>query len=299
MFFNHIKLEKNINQTTINFLKKYIYISINKIYKYIREKKITINKKKCILNYKIKKNDILNINLDIKINIASNFKTFILKNIIYETDDFIIINKIYGLSVHDGTNVNENLIDNIKNNIKYKNSYIELCHRLDKTTSGCLVLSKTKNFLIDFQKMLYLKQISKEYIAIVKHHINKKLDIILNQNILNKYNKKIKSNSNITFSRVNIIRNYDVCSLIKISLITGKNHQIRIHLAHQDNPIINDKKYDKFFFISQFEKFFTRIFLHSHKLKFICPITKKYISVTSKYDNQFKNILKYLQRGSK
>lgn len=208
-----------------------------------------------------------------------------IKNIIYENDNFLIVNKPYNLAVHKGKNSTLNLIDILKMSKKYKNSYLELSHRLDKETSGCIVVSKNREFLIKFNNLMKNRKIKKEYIVLIQGKINTN-KIELSQKILNKYNKKIPENETKTITKLKIIKEYNDFSIIQAFPITGKMHQIRIHLSHIGNPIANDKKYGSIIFNNYIKKIgLNRLFLHSNSIKFKCPISNKKFNIKAKYDN--------------
>lgn len=208
------------------------------------------------------------------------------------------LNKPSNLSVHAGTKTKTNLIRTLKSLNHYKNSYLELAHRLDKDTSGCIIIAKNKNFLINFQKLLLKKLVKKEYHALVKGNTTTTFNTQLDQNILNNYNKKIKKNKKITETYYKTIKQYKKAySLIKIFPKTGKLHQIRIHLAHIGHPIAQDIKYgNKNFNEETYKLQLKRLFLHAKSINFTCPITNKIFNIKAKYEITLKNIIKEIKR---
>lgn len=210
-----------------------------------------------------------------------------------ETENFIALNKPSGIAVHSGTKSEKNIIDLIKNN-EYK--YIELCHRLDKNTSGCIILAKNKDFLLKFNKLISEKKIVKEYHAIIKGSLEKNNIKIKIKNKLNLYNSKIDDIDKYSESIIKNVETYKNSSLIKILPITGRLHQIRIHLTHIGYPIANDEKYGNKTFNTEIKKYgVSRMMLHSKAIKFICPITKKKFNIHSEYDYEIKKLIKKLK----
>ena len=159
----------------------YKEIPKSKIYSIIRKGEVRVNSGRVKPNNKISSGDLVRIppylnedrnNPKHKVNIS--LKTLITDNIIFEDNNFIIINKPYGIAVHGGTKNNIGIIDVVRS--IYDDS-IDLCHRIDKETSGCLVLSKNKKSNKWFNKLLLDKKIKKKYIAILKGHLNSNKEI--------------------------------------------------------------------------------------------------------------------------
>ncbi len=137
------------------------------------------------------------------------------------------------------------------------------------------------------------KKIKKEYYAVVKGTIAN--TSILTKNILKKYNKKINDTEKISETNINPIKTYHNLSLIQIIPLTGRLHQIRIHLTHIGHPIINDKKYGNKTFNTEMKKYkLNKMFLHARSIKFKCPITGKFFNIQADYDNNVKNFINKL-----
>lgn len=202
------------------------------------------------------------------------------------------------MSVHGGTKTTTNLIKTLKNLHEYQTSYLELAHRLDKDTSGCIIIAKKKDFLVKFQTLLIKKKIKKEYHALVKGHTMGTFHTLINQTTLNNYNEKIKNNDTVTETHYETLKQYKKnYSLIKIFPITGKLHQIRIHLTHIGHPIAHDMKYgNKSFNEDASKKKLDRLFLHAKSIKFTCPISKKQFHIKAKYELKLKYIIKEIKR---
>ncbi len=279
----------DINKRIDNFLfKKIKILSKSKIYSLLRKGNIRVNKKRVIYKYRLKKNDIIRIpliNFNNKKDIFYNKNIIykLKKSIIYEDNYLLIINKPSGISVHSGENIKYNVIDIFKY-IFFKNKYIELVHRLDKYTSGILMLAKNKNILNYLHNDFIKNKINKKYLALVwgiwPNNI-KKIDNYVFLNIKKKKEKKC-----ITyFSVIKYINNF---TLLKIFPITGRKHQIRLHTSMYGYPIIFDNIYGNFKLNNYLNKIFSynKLFLHSYYVKFFHPFLKKeifkYISLNKK-----------------
>ncbi len=292
--------KKTSNQRIDIFLKKKIKnISRNKIQKIIKNKKIFINNKIIIKPHKkIKKNDLITIK-NIK-NIKN--KTIYLpnKNIklnkIYEDKNILIINKKKNVIVHPGSgNLNNTLMNTLIYyylNIYKKVPRCGIVHRLDKNTTGLLIIAKdlfTYNKLINYIKK---KKIKRTYITLVWGKVNS--NGFINKPISrHKFQRKIMSINKYgknAITHFKIIEYFSFCTLLKINLETGRTHQIRVHMNYMQHPIIGEtiytrKNISKKFYIPKIIKKkinnLKRQALHAYSLKFIHPKKKKKIFINS------------------
>ena len=227
----------------------YKQIPKSKIYSIIRKGEVRVNSGRVKPNAKISSGDLIRIppylnedRNDPKHKVNISLKTLITDNIIFEDNNFIIINKPYGIAVHGGTKNNIGIIDVVRS--IYDDS-IDLCHRIDKETSGCLVLSKNKKSNKWFNKLLMDKKIKKKYIAILKGHLNSNKEI---KSLINKSetsNKKSfisddgKESVSIFIPKLKL----NSSCLVEIEIFTGRTHQIRVQSNHIGHPVLNDNKH--------------------------------------------------------
>ncbi len=240
--------------------------------KSIRKGKIKLNKKKTNSSYKLKIGDEIsfyNFNYEFKNiktvkykpskkNLNENEKTLIEDN-----DEFIVINKKAGVSVQGGTKSKNNLIDIFSNSNLFKDTKPYSVHRLDKETSGVMIIAKNYNSAKLLTSLFRLRKVHKTYLAIC-HGVfkNKKGEIRGN---LVKYEKE-KKISELAITYYNVINSNNFFSFLELKPITGRKHQLRKQLSLMGNPIVGDSKYN---IIKSKNKDQKKLMLHSYKIKFL------------------------------
>ena len=214
---------------------------------------------------------------------------------IYDDEDFLIFNKPSNYSVHSGTKNDHGLIDILR--AVLKNNSLNLCHRLDKGTSGCLVIAKNQKFLGFFNNQLKTREVKKIYHAIVKDYISSEIllkDIIdtrtkgsFKKVSFNKEGKEAKS-------ILKPIKKLDSSSLIEIKILTGRTHQIRAQCENIKNNVANDNKYGCKDFNNRLKQSgIKRLGLHSSEISFL-DLENKRNTFVADYDDEFKKMLSYL-----
>ena len=283
-----IKIEKNFDNRLDKYLKiQYTSLTQSFIEKNIRKKNILINNSKTSSKYIVKKNDnlkILNFHEDKyknkilfkrKLNVSKeNIKKFE-KSIIFQNNDFLILNKWPSIATQAGSKINVSIDDIIKNiSLEYK-----LVHRLDKETSGLLIISKNKDYARIFGQLFKSKLIDKTYLAICEG-VPKLKNSIVDLDIKNKLEKIDK-----TKTYYKLLHNINSLSLMLFKPLTGKTHQLRIVSKNLSCPIIGDIKYNH---QSKFKKEILK--LNAHMLKF--SINNKYYEFSSQLPKDFLNFIK-------
>ncbi|NIH16596.1 MAG: RluA family pseudouridine synthase [Buchnera aphidicola (Periphyllus lyropictus)] len=298
----------SIKQRIDNFLiNKFKNVPKSKLYNIIRKGRIRINKKRVKARYKLKIGDKIRIPpLKInyikkkKISINTYLKKKILKNILYEDNLLMILNKPSGLSVHGGSGIDFGIIE-ILRILKPKNKYLELIHRLDRYTSGILMIAKKKSSLRYFHEQFRNKLIKKTYISLVHGNFLLKKKIVNNSLLKNNnvYKKKmvyINDQGKSSKTLFKIKKNTILYSFLKIIPFTGRTHQIRVHSAYLGHPIIFDNRYGNNFLDKKIKekKIKKTLFLHARKIIFFHPKLKKKIIIKAPIKKNFKNAIKYL-----
>ncbi|WP_425619535.1 RluA family pseudouridine synthase [Buchnera aphidicola] len=300
-----IYINKNmINQRIDNFLfNKFKTVPKSMIYRIIRKGKIQINQKKIKPNYKLQIRDILKIP-SIKIICHSNKKIIplnkekiLMNSILYEDSDLLIINKPSGIAVHGGSGCSFGVIEYFRK-FRPRDKYLELIHRIDRETSGILMLAKTRQSLLSMHQQLREKKIKKEYIALVHglwpDNIKKISEPILKIKFKNNQKKVlIHQHGKPAITDVYIKKQFSNSTLLSIFPKTGRTHQIRAHTLHVGHPIFFDKRYGKSDLDMNIKNSINicRLLLHAYKIHFVHPKHGHNMFVTAPIDISFKNYL--------
>jgi pseudouridine synthase, rluA family len=279
-----------------SFLSGKTEFTRTRIQQLIKDKNITVNGKATKSSYKIEEND--EIAIEVPEAETTEIKPENIKiDIVYEDSDIAVINKQAGLVVHpahghySGTLVNA-ILYHIKD-LSGINGEIRpgIVHRLDKDTSGLIVIAKNDKVHTALTEMFQEKKIKKTYLAILKGKLNKSEGKIVTQIGRDKNDrKKMTVIDDITKGK-NAITNYKVVSqnnlftLVKVNIETGRTHQIRVHMRHLGYPILGDSVYGR----KDNEK---RQMLHAYKLEFLHPVTGHQMEFTGEIPEDFQKALK-------
>ena len=294
--------EENVGKRIDSFIHKVQEdISRSMVQKLIEQKNIKVNGKETKHSYKLKLNDEIEIFVPEAKEIDLKAQDIPL-NVIYEDNDIIVINKPKGMVVHpangnpDGTLVNA-VMNLCKDSLSGIGGEIRpgIVHRLDKDTSGAIIVAKNDKAHIALSEQLKNHEVKKTYLALVRGII-KENEATINMPIARskKDRKKIDVDKDgkeaITHFKV-LGRYKNKYTLLQINLETGRTHQIRVHLSHIGYPIIGDEVYSN----GKNEWNVSGQCLHAWRLEFNHPITGKKISLEAEIPEYLKNIIKELE----
>ena len=277
------------------FKNKVINLPHSLLEKILRQNKIKVNKKKTKSSYRLQTGDLIEI-YDI-----SKFKSVDKKEkikylpkkkeigayddyVIEDNENFIVINKPNGIPVQSGTKSFKNIIDILKNTRYFENSKPFIVHRLDKETSGVLIIAKNRKYAQLFTSLFRIRKIHKTYLAIVYGNVEKSKKVMKDDLIYYENNKKIVQKA---ISNLNIIKSNDGYSYLELNPITGRKHQLRKQLLNIGCPIIGD---DKYFLNDRKRIKIKNLMLHAYKIKFM--INNIQYNFKAKYNNLFEEFLK-------
>ncbi|ERK30345.1 RluA family pseudouridine synthase [Clostridium intestinale] len=260
---------------------------------------IKVNDKLIKSNYKLKLNDIIEVNLPEPLELEVKAEDIKL-DIVYEDHDVIVVNKPQGMVVHPapgnytGTLVNA-LLYHCKD-LSGINGVIRpgIVHRIDKDTSGILVVAKNDNSHNFLAAQLKDHSMKREYYALVEGRVKNDIGTInekLGRDPKDRIKMAIVKEGREAITHYEVLENYDYTTLVKCNLETGRTHQIRVHMAHIGHPLVGDPVYgykkSKFKLIGQM--------LHAKTLGFVHPTTKDFLEFSTELPSYFKNIIEKLR----
>jgi 23S rRNA pseudouridine955/2504/2580 synthase len=204
--------------------------------------------------------------------------------ILYEDNNLMIIDKPSGIPVHGGSQISMGVIE-ILRTMYPRLPHLELAHRLDADTSGCLILAKKRSILKELHELLRTGQVHKLYLALTKGQWTKpelRVEASLKKNFLSSGERivRVDNEGKPSLTVFEPVQSYGEAMLVQATLHTGRTHQIRVHARHRSHPVVGDEKYgDKDFNKKMREFGVKRLFLHSHVIAFTLPSTGETIRI--------------------
>ena len=259
------------------------------IYRILRKGEVRVNKGRIKPTYRLQAGDMVRIPpVRLDESPAERPAEWALKSveqsIIYEDKRLLIINKASGLAVHGGSGLSYGVIEAIRA-LRPEAPYLELVHRLDRDTSGCLLIAKKRSALRLLHELLRANQINKQYLALVKGNWgggDRAIEAPLRKNTLQSGERMVLVSEDGKQAR-SLFRPLcctDRASLIQVQLDTGRTHQIRVHAVHSGHPLAGDDKYGDEKFNAEMQKLgLKRLFLHAVRLDFTMPDDEQRITI--------------------
>jgi len=286
----------------------------NHIYRYLRSGQVRINGKRVKVSYRLQEGDMVRIPPIIKRNdkltnkiSESRFTSF---DILFQDESLLVINKPAGMAVHGGSNVSFGVIEQLRaQNPNWK--FLELVHRLDRDTSGALLLAKKRAALVELHKQIREREMEKRYLVLVKGKWkNQRQNVKLS---LNKYittsgerrvavaiDKKKNSRDMTAYTVFTLKKTWQNFSLLEAELKTGRTHQIRVHLAYLGFPIVGDDKYGDYQLNKELNRSsgkglkLKRMFLHASITVVTHPATGESLRLEAPLANDLQKFLNEL-----
>jgi 23S rRNA pseudouridine955/2504/2580 synthase len=288
-----------------NFLFRcYSNVPKSHIYRLLRKKNIRVNRKRVHPDYHLQARDLISIpflfqsqsikKLAPPVALVQKLK----KCILYENDDLLIINKPAGIPVHGGSGVNWGIIEMVRQ-LYPTFSDLELVHRLDKDTSGCLIIAKKHSMLRALHALWRSNDIHKYYCALTKGHWSKpetRVTAPLQKNILRSGERKvsISEEGKRAETLFCVKESFEIADLVSIELKTGRTHQIRVHAQYAGHAIAGDEKYgDRAFNHLMHAQGLSRLFLHAERIQFVLPKYDQLLDIKAPLD---KDMMEFLER---
>ena len=291
------EVEKDFHNTRFDrwFKNKVLDIPQGLIEKIIRKNQAKVNGRKTKSSYRVQENDVIEI-----FNIEKVKKTekelitqyipskterdkyddFIIEN----NDNFIVINKPSGIAVQSGTKSFKNIVDTLRKTKYFEDSKPFIVHRLDKETSGILIVAKTREYAQLFTSLFRIRKMHKTYLAVVYGEVSKEIKVMEDDLIVYEKERKIIQKAT---SYIRILKANSEYSLLELRPITGRKHQLRKQLYNIGNSIIGDDKY----FVKRGKNFIKskNLMLHAYEIKFMINNVK--YNFKADFNKEFKDFI--------
>lgn len=252
------------------------------VYRMLRKGEVRVNKGRIKPNYRLKVGDIVRIppisNLPEPVDgqIPATRLDQLQASILYEDKNILVIDKPSGLAVHAGSGLSYGAIE-ILRQLRPGEPFLELVHRLDRETSGCLMFAKNRDTLLTLHNLIQTDGMEKRYLAGLKgvwQGGNLTVSAPLRKNILRGGERivEVSEAGKTAVTHFSLVHQYRDLCLMDIRIETGRTHQIRVHAAHCNHPVAGDEKYGDTAYNRKMKEFgLNRLFLHAHYLSFTMP----------------------------
>ncbi|WP_409500523.1 23S rRNA pseudouridine(955/2504/2580) synthase RluC [Mannheimia glucosida] len=277
------------------------------IYRIVRKGEVRVNKGRIKPEYKLQPDDLVRVPpvrvaekneapISTKLNKVAELES----QILYEDDSMLVINKPSGIAVHGGSGLSFGVIEALRA-LRPQARFLELVHRIDRDTSGILLVAKKRSALRSLHEQLREKVVQKDYLALVRgqwqaHTKVIKAPLLKNELASGERIVRVSEEGKPSETRFSIEERYANATLVKASPITGRTHQIRVHTQYAGHPIALDDKYGDVEFDSKMKEVgLQRLFLHAYAIRFEHPKTGEEMVITAPLDKNLKGVLAKLR----
>lgn len=279
----------------------------SRIYRILRKGEVRVNSKRISPFYKLQQGDKVRLppvflaEKAEQVPPSKNTSELLASRILYEDDGLLIINKPCGMSVHIGSTVRVGVVEALRH-MYPKLVHLELAHRLDSETSGCLILAKKRRVLRELHELMREGAIEKLYWTLTKGKW-KDSELRVDQSLHKHYRDggkhvvEVSREGKSALTAFRPLKIFKKAALMEAKLYTGRTHQIRVHAAHQGHPVAGDDRYGD----PEFNKFarqlgLKRMFLHAKSIDFILPSSKQHIKVVAPLDPELEAAIKEFEK---
>ncbi|MCB5359142.1 23S rRNA pseudouridine(955/2504/2580) synthase RluC [Vibrio lentus] len=299
--------EDMAGQRIDNFLRNQLKnIPKSMIYRIVRKGEVRVNKKRIKAEYKLKAGDLVRIPPvtieektedsvpSTKLNKVSELE----QCIIYEDDHMLILNKPSGTAVHGGSGLKFGAIEALRA-LRPDARFLELVHRIDRDTSGILLIAKKRSALRHLQAQFREKTVQKYYFALVMGEWKNSCKVVNAPLLKNEVNSIVRVNPNgkASETRFRVLEKFQDATLVQASPITGRTHQIRVHAQYTGHPIAWDDRYgDRRFDAYTGKVGLNRLFLHAANIKFTHPSSEDKMDISAPMEARLEKALTGLRK---
>ena len=277
-----------------------------RLYRALRKGEVRVNKGRVKADYRVKAGDSVRIpplrlpDPSAAPSIPRHWSEELGKRTVYEDSDLLVINKPSGLAVHGGSGLNFGMIECLRQ-MRPDDRYLELVHRLDRDTSGLILVARRPAALRELHRQLREDKVDKRYVALVAGSWPKSLRVVeapLAKNVLQSGERivRVSKEGKRSVTEFSIIERLAGATFIEAKPITGRTHQIRVHARHAGFPLCGDVKYadDRSEALSR-QVGLKRLFLHARSLRIVLPNAGP-LALECPIDNELEGILKKLSK---
>lgn len=303
--------ENNIGQRLDNFLIAQLKgVPKSKIYRILRKGEVRVNKKRVKPQYRLEEGDEVRIPpirqgeerpvSQVPLGLANELQ----ERILFEDEGLIVVNKPSGVAVHGGSGLSFGVIEAFRQ-MRPEQKFLELVHRLDRETSGVLLLAKKRKVLIDLHEQLRTDQVDKRYVALVAGKWrggSQEVDAPLLKNVTQSGERvvRVSREGKPSLTRFKTLERFSMATLVEAKPVTGRTHQIRVHCQYVGCPIVGDEKYASNEINKTFKEFgVRRLFLHARSISFRLPGVSEPLTIEAELDPELALVLSNLRKMSK
>lgn len=276
----------------------------SRVYRLLRKGEVRVNKGRIRPEYRLIEDDVVRIppirvSQKAPASPGRSLRGILSESILLETEEFLVINKPFGLAVHGGSGINLGVIESLRA-MREPHAYLELAHRLDRDTSGCLLIAKSRRVLKHLQDQMRQRSMDKRYITLVSGRWAKErreVNAPLLKQTVASGERIVRANSEgkPSLTRFKLLKHYANASLLEVKLETGRTHQIRVHCQLVGHPLAGDPKYGNESFNETLRHIgLKRLFLHAAELTFTSPATGERVKVQAPLPDGLEGVLKKL-----
>ena len=295
--------DAHAGQRIDNFLLRRLKgVPKSRIYRILRKGEVRVNKSRIKPEYKLCDGDVVRIppvrvaQENSPTHVSDSLSHILSNSVLYEDDRLLVINKPSGLAVHGGSGISQGLIEALRV-MRPEARFLELVHRLDRDTSGCVMVAKKRSMLRYLHEQLRNGTIDKRYFALAAGRWPNRRKVVsapLEKNTLQSGERmvRVSVDGKKSVTEFSIVARYDRATLVEAKPITGRTHQIRVHALHVGHPLIGDDKYGDQEICRLFKtKGLNRLFLHAASLKVPMPEEEADLCVTAKLSPELQSVL--------
>ncbi|MFK7976364.1 MAG: 23S rRNA pseudouridine(955/2504/2580) synthase RluC [Halioglobus sp.] len=300
----HVTVDEEASgQRLDNFLLKHARgVPKTRIYRALRKGEVRVNKGRARADYRIVAGDLVRIpplHQASKTGSAAapeRMAQQILRQTVHEDDDLLVVNKPSGLAVHGGSGLSFGLIETLRK-LRPEARYLELVHRLDRDTSGLILIAKRAAILRELHRQLREKHIDKRYLALVAGHWPQRqvqVEAPLEKNVVLSGERmvRVSKEGKRALTQFKVVERYAHATLIEARPITGRTHQIRVHALHAGFPLLGDSKYENARSAQLTRELgLKRLFLHAASLRFTLP-ERPEMQLEAELESTLKDVLR-------